>query len=177
MSVQIVPSTLHSGSLDQLNDLRGLEGCGTHFLIAALSCSVWEAVGPPDIMGAEEVLEASAVGAAPSSPSRPPQKLLEGATTWRPGHNQNVEISARLSRCQSRFVSILPFCILQEHSENSWRVFRIEECNICYFHYFYWMVLHSNYCKQVNYYYHIFSDYPTFSNQVFKTEVRNQCFN
>ena len=51
MSVQIVPSTLHSGSLDQLNDLRGLEGCGTHFLIAALSCSVWEAVGPPDIMG------------------------------------------------------------------------------------------------------------------------------
>ena len=82
------------------------------------------------------MVEASAVGAAPSSPSRPPQKLLEGATTWRPGHSQNVEISARLSRCQSRFVSILPFCILQEHPENSWGVFRIDECNICYFHYY-----------------------------------------
>ena len=51
MSVQIVPSTLHSGSLDQLNDLRGLEGCGTHFLMAALSCSVWAAVGPPPSIG------------------------------------------------------------------------------------------------------------------------------
>ena len=51
MSVQIVPSTLHSGSLDQLNDLRGLDGWGTHFLTAARSCSVWAAVGAPAIMG------------------------------------------------------------------------------------------------------------------------------
>ena len=32
--------TLHSGSLDQLKDLRGLEGCGTCLRIICLSCSV-----------------------------------------------------------------------------------------------------------------------------------------
>ena len=51
MSVQIVPSTLHSGSLDQLNDLRGLEGWGTHFFITCLSCSVCTRLGGPLIIG------------------------------------------------------------------------------------------------------------------------------
>ena len=42
--------TLHSGNFDQLNDLRGFEGWGTHFLTAALKASVvfgrlW--FGPP----------------------------------------------------------------------------------------------------------------------------------
>ena len=51
MSVQIVPSTLHSGSLDQLNDLRGLEGWGTHFFITCLNCSVCTRLGGPLIIG------------------------------------------------------------------------------------------------------------------------------
>ena len=33
ISVQMVPETLHSGSLDQLKDLSGLEDWGTFFLI------------------------------------------------------------------------------------------------------------------------------------------------
>ena len=36
----MVPWTLHSGSLDQLKDLSGLEGWGTHFRITCFSCSV-----------------------------------------------------------------------------------------------------------------------------------------
>ena len=51
MSVQIVPSTLHSGSLDQLKDFSGLEGWGTHFLITCLSCSVCTRLGGPLIGG------------------------------------------------------------------------------------------------------------------------------
>ena len=36
ISVQMVPETLHSGSLDQLKDLSGLEDWGTFFLILGL---------------------------------------------------------------------------------------------------------------------------------------------
>ena len=46
--------TLHSGNFDQLNDLRGLEGCGTHFFTAALRASVvFGMLGfdPPPCMG------------------------------------------------------------------------------------------------------------------------------
>ena len=51
MSVQIVPSTLHSGSLDQLKDFKGLEGWGTHFLMTCRSCSVCTRLGGPLIGG------------------------------------------------------------------------------------------------------------------------------
>ena len=54
ISVQIVPDTLHSGSLDQLKDLSGLEDCGTFFLIlglleGAIGAFNWGGGGGPKI--------------------------------------------------------------------------------------------------------------------------------
>ncbi len=51
MSVHIVPSTLHSGNLDQLKDFKGFEGWGTHFFITCLSCSVCTRLGGPLLIG------------------------------------------------------------------------------------------------------------------------------